>query len=1764
MHRVVSLFDSACCSRTCSYSILFFSILFPYHFVRLRVSVFVSELLLFSSLYSPRFVMSSSLVDIGVSGSTVSGGNVTTLKLSRLIPTGYAKWKPEAENCFKRGGMKESDYKKEIKGFMEMRKHIEELEEQELTNAYEYLIKKGQSNVTSTASIASSSTLASKTASVSAVDNEAEAHNKKMKGVIERSGKVYAMVYECLPDEIRLLVNNNKAIIEGYGYSLWRWLEEKYQSTESDSIGKLWNDFVSAKQLENELFDAYKARVDEVVELLHHAGDTIPNALYATIMMDRLVPRYNSLKMVIDSSSELGKDRKKMDWVVVTKFIQQQERNLARQSEGNLDTASTNGQAMSANAHIPRKPYAPPAKSNDPDLPYKGKDNYGCWCCGKKNHSYRRCFKWLAKHSSEGNSSSTAPSRTSSPSRSTVPGGAATNSMVATDAREGEKKTSCAVMVKKTICTIAVNPTAMKPVLKEKLIRFAEKPAGPTPSVAVSTVAGGSVHISSKEKSVLKPILKATIKSMPINQESDESKSFTKCDWGIDSMSSIGATGNRSLLGNIRKSTLIEVTVANGQVVSTDQVGDVMITIQCAKGERYTFVVTVYYHPCFAANLLSAQRLGKEDFDVRIGKKSCIVTPDGKTAILRSGDDLTILESSSVPASVKQPESAMSLGGGMKSLKTAEDLMRMHVLFGHCAWSTLLNILTDHKTEDVGRFQVPEAEIRKAVEAMVHCKVCMESAGKCAPYGHRGLDRGVRMIESLHFDTFYVKNGETTEYGLVVRDGFANTTMVYSMNNRDADTCCPLVVDCINYMETQTSLKVKRLHSDGGGEFVNAYLKDYCRRKGIVLHYGPKDKHQLNGMAENGVQTTKYGIRKLLRQSGLPDIPFWRYAAKHFMFIWNRSRASKYTGKTPYEALHGKKPTCERWGVFGCDVEYHIPKGDRATTFSRTMEPGIYLGHDPARNCPAVYCLSTGKVIYTRDVTYLLHSFENAKRLVHGNLNGAVPQVEAQDDAAPPPAGAIQKLKYPPGLPLDSESKSREAVGEETYEVEQIVDHRTRRGRKEYQVKWVGYPIEQSTWQRKAQLIEDGCQLSIDRYEAALKGEPLPDPEEEAEAVVPDESKPNLNVGPDHEAAAMDPKANPSLSKAKSPTLSHAAAPSSEEYIESELNEDEAIERALVNSLSNFQEETINQAQAALSCFNTGYEKSPNNDKEKLRRMELICSIASGTALLEQQTPRTYKEAVTCEHAKKWIESMKVEWETLEGEGVWDYVKRDSLPHCTNILPSKFVFKVKLKDNGDIEKFKSRLVAGGHRQKHGIDFNEVYSSTGKYKTMRIMMSLAAKFDYDLHQMDVPSAFVKGSLPEEDEVYMEIPDGFREGHAGEVLKLKKGLYGLHQSGRIWWLLVSGFLTNKMGFKQSVSDPNYFYKTSKTGRLMTIFLFVDDFQASTAREDRSEWDEYLNMLKQEFNIKYLGEPKWLLGMKISRDRKRGLIKLDQELYVTKSLERFGLSECRTADTPEEVGAKKGAKFPSSDDDVLCDRNQYMEKVGTAIYAAISTRPDIAHAVYQCAKKMQKPTEQDMKSIDRVFRYLAGTRTFGLIFGSRNGVVNNFDVGMCAYSDADWGSSDDRKSLTGWVAKLNGDPISWSCKKQSVVAQSTCEAELYAEAAAVNEMLWLTDLIGELGIPVAGDTRLNGKEDSGVIVYCDNQSTIKVSKNGIKADRTKHVDIKYHFITDVINEKKVALKWIPTDKQQADIFTKALNKEAFIRHRNTLMNDMELIEA
>jgi hypothetical protein len=951
-------------------------------------------------------------------------------------------------------------------------------------------------------------------------------------------------------------------------------------------------------------------------------------------------------------------------------------------------------------------------------------------------------------------------------------------------------------------------------------------------------------------------------------------------------------------------------------------------------------------------------------------------------------------------------------------------------------------------------------------------------------FGHRGLDKGRKPGECLHVDTFHV--GFSHEGRKVVEYGLtvydALSKHEWFSRLTSKDEAAEFIIASIRHAQTQYGCKVKRVFADGGSEIINRTVKDFCSKEGIELHWTPRGTQQLNGAAERSVRTFKDYMRALLAHCGLPT-RFWSFAAAHAAYVWNRTKLSKTSGMTPYEMLKGRKPSARHWGVFGCDAFYHLPKEQRGVLEPK-VEPCIYLGHHAAQNCAKVYVLRTGKIVVTRDVTFRGSSFTHARALNNGDeyVRDVLELGDGDPSVSVPPAD--DEVEQSDSVPAQGGQSQSHRAEEEEFVVESIVGRRMRNGRTEYKVHWAGYGEEEDSWLPAAECSE------LEALDAYLAARPPP--------------------------------------RRSARSGGHADAAGSEAKSDDDDGDDD-------------EEPQVHMAMCALRDLQL--------DEERPRQRMAATAVASGIALLEQQTPKNYREAMASPDAAKWAAARQKEWSSCMAKNVWVLVKRADLPPRANVLPCKDVFKVKVDEHGNVAEYKARFTPKGFRQKHGVDYFETFARTGQYKTLRVALSLAARWDHELVQMDVPTAFLNADV--EEDIYMEMPEGYRQ--LGMVCKLQKSLYGLKQAPRNWDKLAHSFITGEMGFKATVSDPSLYFKRSRTGRLMLIYRFVDDMQGNHHSEDASEFKESVALLEQRFQVKTLPTSAWMLGMRITRDRKARTITLDQELYITKALEKYGLQQCRVVSTPEAVGAVDATDDAALDSET--DKERYMQITGTLMYAAISTRPDIAHAVHTLASNMQAPHRRHMQAAERVLRYLAGTKDVGLVFGSSGGDKVgdsrgrdiHVQVEVCAFADADWANSKgDRKSISGWVAKINGDPVSWASKKQRVVALSTCEAELYAEAAAVQEVLWLRGLMKELGLHTK----------TGSQVYGDNQSTIAISHNGVRSERTKHVDVKYHFITETVEQGSVQLKWIPTTQQQADIFTKALAAPTFQLLRKQLM--------
>ena len=522
-------------------------------------------------------------------------------------------------------------------------------------------------------------------------------------------------------------------------------------------------------------------------------------------------------------------------------------------------------------------------------------------------------------------------------------------------------------------------------------------------------------------------------------------------------------------------------------------------------------------------------------------------------------------------------------------------------------------------------------------------------------------------------------------------------------------------------------------------------------------------------------------------------------------------------------------------------------------------------------------------------------------------------------------------------------------------------------------------------------------------------------------------------------------------------------------------------------------------------------------------------------ATSDDDEPKNIVDAFNGKNAKQWKDATDSEYSSLIKNNTWELVEP---PEGQNIVGCKWLFKIKRNANGSIGRYKSRLVAQGFNQEFGKDYDEVFAPVAKYNSIRSVLAIANQFDMEIHQMDVKTAFLNGNL--DKEIYMQQPEGYENKEKPHmVCKLKKSIYGLKQSARCWNITLDHYL-KESGFVQNPADPCVYCKTeNKNGKkcLVIIAVYVDD--TILAANDVELLQAEKNELSKRFEMEDLGEIHYCLGMTIKRDRNAKVMMIHQKSYLEAVLKKFGMQHCKPISTP----MNPNAKFEKlTDDDKTVNKGEYQAMIGSLTYASIATRPDLSAAVGALSQFMNKPGPQHVKGVKRILRYIKGTLNYGLRFDSSS----NAEFKLYGYSDADWaGDINTRKSTSGYIFRLGSATISWKSKRQSVVALSSTEAEYVALCSATQEVVWLRRLLAGIGFVQEEATTLNE----------DNQGTIALAKNPNNHLRTKHIEIKYHFVREVVERKEIQILYCATDKMIADVMTKPLPKTKFEEFRSAM---------
>ncbi|KAL0745175.1 hypothetical protein Bca101_100791 [Brassica carinata] len=870
------------------------------------------------------------------------------------------------------------------------------------------------------------------------------------------------------------------------------------------------------------------------------------------------------------------------------------------------------------------------------------------------------------------------------------------------------------------------------------------------------------------------------------------------------------------------------------------------------------------------------------------------------------------------------------------------------------------------------------------------------------------------------------------------------------------------------YVTNHYHAKIKIFRSDNGGEYTSHAFKSHLAKHGIVHQTSCPYTPQQNGVAERKNRHLMEVARSMMFHANVPK-RFWSDAVQTACYLINRVPTKILKNLSPFEVLNKSKPVIDHLRVFGC-VCYVMVPGEQRNKLEAKSTKAMFIGYSITQKGYKCYDPEARRVMVSREVKFVEtkgyyeeKEWENLKDLS-----------QAPSDKATILRVLLEKLGI--GLSQDQETES----SNEPRRAAQT-PHLDHEGGSE--------PETQENGQEGVGLSEEGEEFNSGSHH---QGEQ--DQGEEEESVSGSHNQDDQSQG---EVEAQ------------------AEAPEPSVQVEQVQNQPVAQEGPVLRRSTRLRKDPSSWVNTRV-YYNAQAVKHPT---------QAVCSFsqypeahcAFMVNLDENHIPRSYEEAM---EDKEWKESVGAEAGAMIKNDTWF---ESELPKGKKAVSSKWIFTIKYKADGQIERKKTRLVARGFTQTYGEDYIETFAPVAKLHTIRIVLSLAVNLGWGLWQMDVKNAFLQGEL--EDEVYMYPPPGLEHlVKRGNVLRLKKAIYGLKQSPRAWYNKLSTTL-NSRGFKKSELDHTLFTLTTPSG-MIALLVYVDDIIITGS--DKEGIIATKEFLKSMFDIKDLGEMKYFLGIEICRS-KEGLF-MSQRKYTLDLLKGAGAYGGKTARMPMEDGYKVPREGEIEDSKPYQDPKLYRKLVGKLIYLTI-TRPDICFAVNQVSQHMQVPKEHHWRMVERILMYLNGSPDQGVWMGC------NGSTEVVGYCDADWaGDRADRRSTTGYCTFIGGNLVTWKSKKQKVVSCSSAEAEYRAMLKLTNELVWIKGILKHLGIDQAKP----------MTMHCDNQAAIHIASNSVFHERTKHIEVDCHKVRQMIVLGVILPCYTRSEDQLADVFTKAARQK------------------
>ncbi|KAJ9538853.1 LOW QUALITY PROTEIN: hypothetical protein OSB04_031586 [Centaurea solstitialis] len=984
------------------------------------------------------------------------------------------------------------------------------------------------------------------------------------------------------------------------------------------------------------------------------------------------------------------------------------------------------------------------------------------------------------------------------------------------------------------------------------------------------------------------------------------------------------------------------------------------------------------------------------------------------------------------------------------------------------------------------------------------CSACEMGKIKKSSHKLKVEHSTTKPLQLLHMDLcgpIRVQSIKGRKYVLVIVDSFSRYTWVNFLRRKDGAP--DIIISFIRNVRLQLPIQVIR--TDNGTEFKNRTLDSFLDSLIITHTFSATRTPQQNGVVERKNRTLVEAARTMLASSKLP-LHFWAEAVASACFTQNRSLIHKRFMKTPYELVYNRPPSIKFLRVFGCECYVKNDK-DNLDKFSPKGDEGVFIGY--AKDCLSyrIYNKKTRCVVESTNVDFEEGIEEDT---TPAPVTPGISGVLASDQLH----GIPMTSSSPANKPSSSNSNSCdlddlfEFFYRDLTEPANVVPPIPAAVQQASHVMVSTTDISSSNLQGTSSSSSAITSPSSKVSPASTEGEPphilqqqapavtVPSPQSGASSTMPTTSQQKGIPTPAPQAAAPSTSTTQPASQAASPSLVSSDTPAAPGPI--------VVQSQVPPPFTSLT--TTRQPKFYIDLRIEPLPPQPLPHTTKWTRSHPLHQVIGSTstpvktrsatqneclfaAFLSRHEPSHVTEALGI---SDWVTTMQEELNQFERLGVWRLVPR---PKNKTIIDLKWIFKNKKDEDGIVTRNKARLVAKGYKQQERIDYDETFAPVASLEAIRIFLAYAAHMNFTVYQMDVKTAFLNGELKEEPT---------------HVYILDKALYGLKQAPRAWYDHLSNVLLEN-GFYKGKIDPTLFIKT-ESNDILLVQIYVDDIIFGSTNSDMCTW--FSDLMTTRFEMSMLPELSFFLGLQVLQ--KPDVILINQSKYIGDLLKRFHKDTSSVAKTPMASGTLIGAD-PKG---MLVDQKTYRAIIGSLLYLTAS-RPDIMFATCFCARKPKGITHDGCQTHSSVTE--RHTQPW---------------VVLVAFSDADHGGCQlDQKSTSGHVQFLGDKLVSWGSKKQHCVSTSTTKAEYVAAASCCSQVLWMRTQLRDYGYNF-----------NHIPIYCDSKSAIAITCNPVQHTRTKHIDIRYHFIKDHVEKGTIELYFVNTEYQLADLFTKPLDEKRF----------------